>query len=94
MALITLLIRKSHWQPLSQRDVELGKALNSDYLYQLFIMGDTHRMDAGLVQLALQQGCYQPLSQLAMARWAAIVSNTNTAAANSLRAAHWAPAAA
>ncbi|GMH42130.1 hypothetical protein BSKO_10049 [Bryopsis sp. KO-2023] len=42
------LMRKAQFFPLDSRDVALSKSLNMDYLSQLFIRGDTRKLDAGL----------------------------------------------
>ena len=49
LSLLHLLLHGSHFWRLSRRDSELAKSLNADYLSQLFILGSSRRLDAGLV---------------------------------------------
>lgn len=59
MALLVTLISAAHFLPLSRRDVELSRSLNSDYLWQLFIKAGTDKLDASL--LATRSSTPQPL---------------------------------
>ena len=51
LSLLHLLLHGSHFWQLSRRDSELAKSLNADYLSQLFILGSSRRLDAGLVRM-------------------------------------------
>lgn len=49
VSLLLLLARRAGFEPLTARDVALGAALNTDFLWALFIRADATQLDAGLV---------------------------------------------
>ena len=55
MARLFLLDLQAHFSQLNDRDEAMSRSLNSDYLDQLLIKGDTSRLDEDLVRLAVEE---------------------------------------